>query len=60
MSLFLQQKNKHMTNEQFEDLVDRAQDNQDFWIVRRVLYSYIRKKLSQQNGKSLMRNNQQQ
>jgi len=56
----LQQKNKHMTNEQFEDLVDRAQDNQDFWIVRRVPYSYIRKKLSQQNGKSLMRNNQQQ
>lgn len=44
MSLFLQQKNKHMTNEQFEDLVDRAQDNQDFWIVRRVPYSYIRKK----------------
>ena len=60
MSLFLQQKNKHMTNEQFEDLVDRAQDNQDFWIVRREPYSYIRKKLSQQNGKSLMRNNQQQ
>lgn len=49
-----------MTNEQFENLVDRAQEDQDFWIVRRVPFSYIRKKLSKQNGKSLMRNNQQQ
>jgi len=43
-----------MTNEQFENLVDRAQEEQNFWIVRRVPLNYIRKKLSQQRSKTFI------